>query len=236
MVSKRGNDMRIAVVDEDEASLAFLTGVLEQEGHICVAFQRSLDMPRALQGDAFDLLMLDWNMPDLSAMDIMAWTKDSLEPSPAIIMLTSRSDKDDIAAALNAGADDFIVKPESAAVIAARVEAVGRRASGAGPMEARIETYGPYIFNRIDETVTLHGEPVAVTSKEFALARLFFANPHKPLSRRYLMETVWKSAAELSTRTLDMHVSRIRTKLQLRSDNGYRLQTVFGYGYRLERF
>lgn len=228
--------MRIAVVDDDETSLEFVARVLEQQGHLCVTFQRSRDMPLALQRDTFDLLILDWNMPDLSGMEIIAWTQANLSPPPPIIMLTSRSDKDDIAAALNAGADDFIVKPESAIVIAARVEAVGRRAGGPAQVDERLETYGAYVFDRLDETVTLNGEPIAVTSKEFALARLFFANPHKPLSRRYLMETVWKSVAELSTRTLDMHVSRIRAKLQLRSDNGYRLQTVFGYGYRLETF
>lgn len=228
--------MRIAVVDDDETSLEFVSRVLERQGHVCVTFQRSRDMPLALQRDTFDLLILDWNMPDVSGMDIVAWVKANLVAPPPIIMLTSRSDKDDIAAALNAGADDFIVKPESAVVIAARVDAVGRRASGVPPVESRVESFGPYVFDRLDETVTLHGEAIAVTSKEFALARLFFANTHKPLSRRYLMETVWKSVAELSTRTLDMHVSRIRSKLQLRSDNGYRLQTVFGYGYRLESF
>jgi DNA-binding response OmpR family regulator len=168
-------------------------------------------------------------------MDIIAWARTNLPTCPPVIMLTSRADKDDVAAALNAGADDFIVKPESAIVITARVEALLRRTS-AQPVDSRIETYGPYVFDRLDETVTLNGEPVVLTSKEFALARLFFANKHKPLSRRYLMETVWKSVAELSTRTLDMHVSRIRAKLNLRSDNGYRLQTVFGYGYRLESF
>jgi DNA-binding response OmpR family regulator len=227
--------MRIAIVDDDEGSIEFVSQVLRQNGHICVTFHRSRDVPTALQRDTYDLLILDWNMPDLSGMDIVAWARTNLPKSPPVIMLTSRSDKDDVAAALNAGADDFIVKPESAVVIAARVEALLRRTS-AQPIDNRIETYGPYVFDRLDESVTLNGEPIVVTSKEFALARLFFANQHKPLSRRYLMETVWKSVAELSTRTLDMHVSRIRSKLNLRSDNGYRLQTVFGYGYRLESF
>lgn len=227
--------MRIAIVDDDEASLDFVSRVLERHGHGCVTFQRSRDVPVALQRDTYDLLILDWNMPSLSGMDIVAWARSNLPAPPPVIMLTSRADKDDVAAALNAGADDFIVKPESAVVIAARVEALLRRTT-AQPIDSRIETYGPYIFDRLNETVTLNGDPIVVTSKEFALARLFFANQHKPLSRRYLMETVWKSVAELTTRTLDMHVSRIRSKLHLRSDNGYRLQTVFGYGYRLESF
>lgn len=227
--------MRIAVVDDDEGSVEFVSQVLNGNGHSCVPFLRGREVPQALQRDTYDLLILDWNMPDMSGMDIIGWARANLPACPPVIMLTSRADKDDVAAALNGGADDFIVKPESAVVIAARVEAVLRRTS-ARQLDNRIETYGPYVFDRLDETVTLNGEPISVTSKEFALARLFFANQHKPLSRRYLMETVWKSVAELSTRTLDMHVSRIRAKLQLRSDNGYRLQTVFGYGYRLESF
>lgn len=227
--------MRIAIVDDDEISRDFVSLVLSQQGHSCIPFHRSRDVPLALQRDTYDMLIVDWNMPDLTGIDIVTWARANLPKCPPVIMLTSRADKDDVAAALNAGADDFIVKPESAIVIAARVEALLRRTS-VQPVESRIETYGPYTFDRLNEAATLHGEPVALTAKEFALARLFFANQHKPLSRRYLMETVWKSVAELSTRTLDMHVSRIRAKLGLRSDNGYRLQTVFGYGYRLESF
>ncbi len=227
--------MRIAIVDDDEGSIEFVTQVLVQRGHTIVAFPRSRDVPNALRRETFDLLILDWNMPDMSGMDIVAWARVNLPTCPPVIMLTSRSDKDDVAAALNAGADDVIVKPESANVIAARVEALLRRTT-AQVVDDRVETYGPYVFDRLEETATLNGEQILLTSKEFSLARLFFANLHKPLSRRYLMEAVWKSVAELSTRTLDMHVSRIRAKLQLRSDNGYRLQTVFGYGYRLESF
>ena len=227
--------MRIAVVDDDEATIEFVSQVLGQRGHTCVPFRRSRDVPIALSRDTFDLLVLDWNMPDLSGMEIIVWARANLEVCPPVIILTSRSDKDDIAAALNAGADDFIVKPESAIVIAARVEAVLRR-SAVVPVERGVEVFGAYAFDRSSETVKINGAQVALTAKEFELARVFFTNPHRPLSRAYLMETVWKSVAELSTRTLDMHVSRIRSKLQLSADNGYRLQTIFGFGYRLEVF
>ena len=227
--------MRIAIVDDDEATLEFVSQVLEERGHVCVPFRRSRDVPNALGRDTFDLLVLDWNMPDMSGMDIVAWAHANLERCPPVIILTSRSDKDDIAAALNAGADDFIVKPESPVVIAARVEAVLRRTT-AQPTERTQEIFGAYVFDRATETVQVNGQLVNLTAKEFELARVFFNNPHRPLSRAYLMETVWKSVAELSTRTLDMHVSRIRSKLQLSADNGYHLQTIFGFGYRLEIF
>ncbi|MBU6269102.1 MAG: response regulator transcription factor [Sphingomonadales bacterium] len=225
--------MRIGVVDDDEATIAFISQVLASGGHASVPFRRSTDVIPALRSDTFDLLILDWNMPDLSGLDILAWARNNIAASPPVIMLTSRSDKEDIAAALNAGADDFIVKPESALVISARVDAVLRRTRTPPSTQPR-EQFGGYCFDRQDERVSFQGEDVMLTAKEFALAHLFFCNLHKPLSRPYIMEKVWKSVADVSTRTLDMHVSRIRSKLRLCPDNGYRLETVFGFGYRLE--
>jgi DNA-binding response OmpR family regulator len=225
--------MRIGVVDDDEATIAFITQVLSGKGHVCKTYKRSADIIPALRDDTFDLLILDWNMPGLSGIDIIAWARDKISPCPPIIMLTSRSDKEDIASALNAGADDFIVKPESAIVIAARVEALLRRVQRSQSND-RYLTCGPYVFDQQLEQVTLKGQDIMLTNKEFAIALLFFGNVHKPLSRRYIMEMVWKSMVDISTRTLDMHVSRIRSKLHLCVDNGYRLETVFGFGYRLE--
>jgi len=225
--------MRIGVVDDDEATIAFITQVLGNSGYGCVPFRRSSDVIPALRSDTFDLLILDWNMPELDGLDILKWARGNIAACPPVIMLTSHSDKEDIAAALNAGADDFIVKPESALVIGARVDAVLRR-TRAQPSIERYGQFGGYCFDRQDEQVSFYGEAVLLTAKEFALAHLFFCNLHKPLSRPYIMEKVWKSVADVSTRTLDMHVSRIRSKLRLCADNGYRLETVFGFGYRLE--
>jgi DNA-binding response OmpR family regulator len=225
--------MKIGIVDDDDTMLQFVSRLFDTEGFRCVSFRRGRDLVSALARETFDLLILDWNMPDMSGMDVLNWVQAQITPCPQVIMLTSRSDKDDVAAALHAGADDYIVKPESAIVITARVHAVLRRVQPK-PATERFERFGSYEFDRTSETVTLDGDPIVLTGKEFALAYLFFANQHKPLSRGYLMESVWKSVADLTTRTLDMHVSRIRTKLRLRSENGYRLQTVFNYGYRLE--
>jgi DNA-binding response OmpR family regulator len=225
--------MRIGLVDDDDTSLDFVAQSLANSGHHCSGYRSARDLIAALQRDTFDLLIVDWNMPDINGMDTLRWVQDHVRPCPPILMLTSRSDKDDIALALNSGADDYIIKPETAGVIAARVEAVLRRTAGRTSDE-RIEIFGRYSFDRATETVMLDGEAIALTPKEFALARLFFVNRERPLSRTYLLQAVWKNVAELSTRTLDMHVSRVRAKLRLRADNGYLLQTVFGYGYRLE--
>lgn len=225
--------MRIAIVDDDETTLTFVSQLLTQRGHRCVEFRRSPDVPLALSRDTFDLLVLDWNMPAMTGMELLRWARTNLAACPPVIILTSRSDKDDVSAALNAGADDFIVKPETAPVILARVEAVLRRTSATSP-HGRVTSFGIYNFDHSDETVTIADEKVALTAKEFRLAWVFFTNPNRPLSRGWLMETVWNTLADLSTRTMDMHVSRIRAKLHLRAEHGYRLQTVFGFGYRLE--
>lgn len=227
--------MRIAVVDDEVEMLDHLAGILADAGYRCHAFRRSSDLMHALRRETFDLLILDWIMPPPDGLDITRWVQENVSPLPGIIMWTSRSDKDDIATALTSGADDFIIKPESAVVILSRVEAVLRRTSAA-QVPDRFESHGPYRFDRQELAAHLDGERIVLTAKEFDLALMFFRNLNKPLSRSYLLEMVWGSVPELATRTLDMHVSRIRTKLQLRAGNGYLLQTVFGYGYRLETY
>ena len=152
---------------------------------------------------------------------------------PPVIMMTNRSAKKDISDALNAGADDYITKPEDRSVVAARINAMLRRNAGTGAFDTKA-TYGKYLLDRLDQTVEVEGKTIALTAKEFELADLFFRNADRTLSRNYIMETIWRTTAALATRTLDMHISRVRAKLELQPENGFRIFTVFGYGYRLE--
>jgi DNA-binding response OmpR family regulator len=227
--------MRIAIVDDDEGVIEFASAALGAAGHGCVGFRTGAALLAALRRQTFDLILLDWNLPDSSGMELLRSIRDAVSRATAIIMLTSRSDKDDVAAALHAGADDYVVKPETSSVIVARVQAVLRRAMPSAARE-RVLQFGPYAFDRLTERVKIGNEEVALSAKEFQLALTLFENMHRALSRSYLLETIWQSAADLSTRTLDMHVSRIRTKLRLTPENGYRIVAISGYGYRIERF
>lgn len=227
--------MRIAVADDDKEALDYAMGVLERAGHTCIGFARGHGVVSALKNETFDLLLLDWNMPGFSALDVIAWARQNLRQVPRIIVLTSRNDEQDIVHALDAGADDFISKPGSEEVIRARVAAALRRGQD-DQRGSRLEHHSRYSFDRLDQTVAFDDKVVRLTAKEFELALLFFENLQRPLSRGYILEKIWNNAVDLSTRTLDMHVSKVRTKLDLRPENGHRLQTIFGYGYRLDTY
>ncbi|WP_017670680.1 response regulator transcription factor [Blastomonas sp. AAP53] len=225
--------MRIAIADDDGTSLNFLENVVIGMGHICAKFNDGERLSAALLRDTFDLVMLDWNMPGKTGLQVVQWMQTTLEAPPPVIMLTARTAKRDITDALNAGADDYICKPEEDGVIAARIAAVLRRTSG-GASTDKIAEYGGYRLDRMAQTIRHQGAEVVLTAKEFELADLLFRNRDRTLSRAYIMETIWRTSADLATRTLDMHISRVRSKLSLKPENGYRIFTVFGYGYRLE--
>lgn len=225
--------MRIAIADDDQEIVDFLTGIAEKEGHVAVGYNDGTSLTTALLRDTYDLVILDWNMPGKTGLQILEWMKDAVDDRPPVIMMTSRTAKQDISDALNAGADDYITKPEDPKVIAARINALLRRSGGSSAMETTAE-YGDYVLDRINQIVRHKGKEIALTAKEFELTDLMFRNRDRTLSRRYIMETVWRTNAHLATRTLDMHVSRVRSKLSLSPENGFRIFTVFGYGYRLE--
>jgi DNA-binding response OmpR family regulator len=225
--------MRVVIADDESDVVHFLKSIVEEQGHVAVSFSDGNLLAQALVRDTFDLLILDWNIPGKDGLATLQWMKTALPERPPVIMMTNRSAKKDISDALNAGADDYITKPEDRSVVAARINAMLRRNAGSGAFDAEA-VYGKYHLNRIDQTVTINGKAVTLTAKEFELADLFFRNADRTLSRNYIMETIWRTTAALATRTLDMHISRVRAKLDLQPENGFRIFTVFGYGYRLE--
>jgi DNA-binding response OmpR family regulator len=225
--------MRIAIAYDHSYSVNFLNKISEYIVHVASTFSDLATLSQALIRETYDLVIMDWCMPKKDGLTTLGWMQTSLQEKPPVIMLTNRTAKKDISDALNAGADDYITKPEDPLVITARINALIRRSAGSGAFEAKA-VYGIYEFDRIEQTVAVDGKLVSMTAKEFELADLFFRNRDRTLSRNYIMETIWRTTAALATRTLDMHISRVRAKLELRPENGFRIFTVFGYGYRLE--
>lgn len=224
--------MRIAVADDERELLDQLTGIIHGAGHQIHAFRNGLDLINALKRETFDVVLADWNMPQRTGLEAIHWARDNLNPMPPFIMITSRQDSGDIVQALEAGAIDYIVKPENDRVILARVEAAGRRLTS--NRTERMAKFGDYELDRQSKEVNFRNSDVALTNKEFELVDLFFQNRDKPLSRGYLLSRVWGGSEDLETRTIDVHVSRLRAKLDLKPENGFVIRTVFGFGYRMD--
>jgi hypothetical protein len=224
--------VRIAILEDDVALAGLVEMTLAEGGHTCEVYGDGQLLTRALHRTTYDLLILDWNVPGLSGLGVIEWTRANLEVAPPSLMLTSRSAEEDIVAGLSAGADDYVIKPVAPNVLKARVNALARRVYPT--IAPAVETFGPYSFDTRGEIVQLSGETIGVTAKEFALALLLFRNLHRALSRAYIFEALWGRNPNLPTRTLDAHISNIRTKLNLRPDNGFKLVPIYAYGYRLE--
>lgn len=227
--------MRIAIADDDAEVLQEITACLEPTGYNFDSFRNGKDLLVALRRETYDVVLVDWNMPGATGLEIVAWGTEALEQPPAFILITSRSDKSDIVKGLEQGASDYIVKPESEEVILARIEAAARRRTG-GAKADRYQTFGKYRIDRLNKEIEHDGDAVKLTAKEFKVAALFFENLNRPLSRSYIFSQIWGNMGDITTRTLDMHVSRVRSKLQLRPHNGFAIQTVFGFGYRMDAF
>lgn len=224
--------MQIAVVDDNLEEVQAVIAALEAGGDQCRRFASAAALIAALRRDTYDLLLLDWNMPGMSGLELLGWLGENLPARPPVIMLTSRTAKEDIVAALEAGADDFIIKPEDPDIVRARARAALRR--HAPPAKSASLAFGDYAFNRAEGQASYAGELIELTRKEFEVALLLFENCNRPLARSYMLQKVWQNSPDVETRTLDVHISRLRAKLNLRPERGFTLQTVFGFGYRLE--
>ena len=226
--------MRIAVLDDDRSQSDLVCQVLTTAGHACHAFESGKDMLNQLRRESYDMLIIHWQIPSLSGAEVIRWARDRLPANLPVLFMTTSSSEDDIIAGLAAGADDYMIKPIRRGELVARVQALLRRAY---PTQNAVEQirFGQYMFEPRTGRLTMDSKLIELTQKEFDLALLFFRNIGRPLSRAYILEAVWARDVEIPSRTMDTHVSRVRTKLQLRPQYGFKLAPVYSYGYRLEQ-
>lgn len=232
--------MRIAILDDESVELELLSRALgsytlpDGTSPICTQFSSSPELLRRLKRETFDLIFLDWQVAEISGLQVLLWINAHLVPPPPVIMLTSRTAEHDVVQALNAGAAEYVSKPFRQAELLARLNNVVRQYTHDNSGSEAAVTFGNVRFNGQEGVVTVNEERVPLTLREFNLALLLFKNQGRPLSRSYLYEHLWSRDENLSSRTLDTHIYRIRNKLQLTSEFGWVLSTVYGYGYRLE--
>lgn len=226
--------MRIAILEDDDNQARMLVRWLEDAGHACHVFGTGKALQRALGRESFDLLLLDWQVPEMDGPQVLAWVRNSLGSAVPVIFVTAQDSETAIVQALTAGADDYLVKPVRRMELVARAEAVYRRAHGTTSKDIALEL-APYRFDLKQRKLELHGAPIELTDKEFELAVFLFREIGRVLSRGHILESVWGRNPELITRTVDTHISRLRAKLDIGIKNGLRLTSVYSYGYRLEK-
>jgi DNA-binding response OmpR family regulator len=229
--------MATILIVEDERELnSLIRRHLEDEGHRVV---QAFDGPTAVevaQHEHPDLVVLDWMLPRLDGMEVCRrLRRDSIVP---ILMLTARTEEVDRVLGLEVGADDYLTKPFSVRELLARIRAIFRRielqsgADSGEPSLPRLQE-GPLQLDLSEHVVTMDGEPVELTPKEFDLLAMLMRNPGRAFARDYLLDKVWGyDFGGLDTRTVDTHVLRLRKKL---GPIGERIETVWGVGYRFAR-
>lgn len=224
--------MHIGIAEDDPDQAALLALWLEGEEHSVNVFGTAADYIEGLKKERFDLLLIDWMLPDGTGADLLQWAREHLGWEMPVLVVTARDDEDTVVAALKAGADDFVVKPAKQLELLARVAALGRRVrSGALP----VLRLGAFEIDIQRQRLALDGEPVVLTQKEFDLSTYLFQNPGKLLSRDHLLNKIWGIHADVDTRTVDTHISRLRKKLGLDGSKGWKLTPIYGVGYRFER-
>ncbi len=226
--------MRIAVLEDDRAQAELMHVWLADAGHDCQLFREGKALIRDLGRDTFDLIVLDWMLPDTDGIAVLKWIRSHVDWPIPVVFVTGRDAEADIVAALDQGADDYMTKPVKRLEVLARIKAVSRRFI---PQDdpRQILDFGRYIIDVAGRTVYSDGVPVELTHKEFDLVLFLFRSAGRVVSRGHILESVWGYNPDLNTRTVDTHVSRIRNKLHLKAEHGWQLKAIYQHGYRLEQ-
>lgn len=226
--------MRIALVEPDARQAEIVVRLLIAGGHACQHFPHAAPLVESLEDETFDLLIAAWWCGDTGADEVIPHAR-KLLPGLPIIVLMATPHESEIVASLHAGADDCIAKPVRGPEMLARIDALLRRAGVRRPRNRARHGFGDYLFDSGRYEVSFRGQTATLTPKEYRFALLLFTNASRPVSRARILETVWNLNRDVRSRTLDTHASRLRSKLQLGPEHGWRLTTLYGFGYQLER-
>ena len=229
---------RVWVVDDDPELRSMLATYLGEQGYQVRTLEGGLQLQARLEGrlggERPDLLVLDLMLPGDDGLTLLRRLRDSGDDLP-VVMLTARADAVDRIIGLEQGADDYLAKPFLPRELTARIEAVLRRrapAPAGGPVPgAEPVCFGDTVVDLASRTLARAGQPLTITSGEFALLAVFVQHPHRPLSRERLVELARGPASDTDSRSMDVQVSRLRRLIEPDPGRPRYLQTVWGYGY-----
>ena len=227
--------MRIALLEDDSDQSEIIRLWLEEAEHNVAEFTTGGEFLREVRRESYDLYLLDWMLPDITGLDVLCKLREGNKDTTPVMLATVRQEERDIVMALQAGADDYLVKPIRRRELVARIEAICRRSSKSASKE-EVFSAEPYVLDLRHKTVTLNGQDIPLTNREFELALFLFQHEGQAVSRGHILESIWDiDSPDVSTRTIDTHISRLRKKMQLNNENGWKLAAIYQHGYRLEK-
>lgn len=225
---------RILVVDDEDALLRLVTHNLEREGYETIAAKDGLKAMEILRQVRPDLIILDLMLPGMSGLEICRRLRQEHYDVP-ILMLTARDEEIDKVLGLELGADDYVTKPFGVRELMARVKAILRRRQRPEAGEGqKVYNTGKITVNMDAYQVYVNGQAIDLTLKEFELLALLIRNPGRVLKRDYILDTIWGYDMETGSRVLDVHISKLREKLEEDARNPQYIKTIRGLGYKFE--
>jgi two-component system response regulator RegX3 len=231
---KSAGGLRILVVEDEESFIDALTVGLTREGFQVVIARDGQEAIEAFHAQPFDVVLLDLMLPRVSGLDVCRTIR--LSSTVPIIIVSAKGEEVDMVLMLEIGADDYVTKPYRLRELVARIRAVLRRHEttvSTPPSEAVVEQ-GPLRLDIDARRCFVDGREVKLRKKEFALLLLLLENPGRVLTRDVLIDRVWGSDYVGDTKTLDVHIKRLRTLIEVDPKNPQYITTVRGVGYRLE--
>ena len=221
---------RILVVDDEPDITALVAYHLAKSGYRVSTANNGTDAIRTARDERPDLVILDLMLPGLSGYEVL----EELRRLPdtqhvGVILLTARREEPDRVRGLTLGADDYVVKPFSPSELVLRVHAVLRRLRAPSVTSGSVIVAGPVTIDVNEHKVSVNGDELVLTATEYKLLLTLVERRGRVQSRAQLLQTVWEANPDIQTRTVDMHVQRLRSKLGSAADH---LETVRGFGYR----
>ncbi|WP_338749965.1 response regulator transcription factor [Janibacter alittae] len=223
---------RILVVEDEVSFSDPLSYLLEKEGYEVAVAENGPDAISAFESDGADLVLLDLMLPGLSGIDVCRTIRQ--RSNVPVIMLTAKDGEIDKVVGLEIGADDYVTKPYSSRELLARIKAVLRRRAEPDELLPSTLEGGPVRMDVERHVVAVHGEQVQLPLKEFELLEMLLRNAGRVLTRAQLIDRVWGSDYVGDTKTLDVHVKRLRAKVEPDPAKPVHIVTVRGLGYKFE--
>ena len=224
--------MHVLLVEDDDRLASLTARLLRKERHVVETTASGRDAVELAAGGGLDALILDIGLPDLSGFEVARRLRAAGSRVP-ILMLTARDSVRDRVAGLDAGADDYLVKPFAHEELAARLRAIGRRAAGGDGARTAVLTCGPISLDETERSVAVDGRRIDLSPREFSMLECLLRHPGQVMSRDQLLDHAWPYGVEVAPSSVDAYVYLIRRKLGARA--GRTIEAVRGIGYRMAR-